>query len=100
MITDIASQTNLLSLNAGIEAARAGEAGKGFGVVAAEIKKLAEDSNTSAGQINDISAEIKELSDECVEQAEESGNSSQKKAISLHQRSKSSECLRIQLHHQ
>ncbi|MBQ7221801.1 MAG: cache domain-containing protein [Synergistaceae bacterium] len=69
-ITGIASQTNLLSLNAGIEAARAGEAGKGFGVVAAEIKKLAGDSNNSAEEINGIVDEITELSRECVEQAE------------------------------
>ena len=62
VITGIATQTNLLSLNASIEAARAGEAGKGFAVVAQEIQKLAEQSNASASEIQVIIANIVEKS--------------------------------------
>lgn len=66
MITQIASQTNLLSLNASIEAARAGDMGRGFAVVAEEIRQLADQCNDSAIKIQDVLEQLKNNSDESV----------------------------------
>ena len=70
-ISSVASQTNLLSLNASIEAARAGEAGRGFAVVADEIGTLAGNSATMAGDIQKVSDEVLGIVEQLVKAAEE-----------------------------
>jgi methyl-accepting chemotaxis protein len=67
LIASIAEETNLLSLNASIEAARAGEQGRGFAVVASQIQKLAEQSNESASQIDEITSALIQDSTKAVE---------------------------------
>ena len=70
VLNGFADQTNLLSLNATIEAARAGESGRGFAVVAGEIRKLAEQSSSSVGQIEGIIEELQERIGNSVDELE------------------------------
>ena len=71
IITDIAEETNLLSLNASIEAARAGEQGRGFAVVADQVRKLAEQSQDAAGKIAEIINELMDNSNTSVQTMDE-----------------------------
>jgi methyl-accepting chemotaxis protein len=72
LISDISSQTNLLALNAAIESARAGEHGKGFAVVAEEVRKLAEQSQYSVNNIENIIKEVIDNTNEAVHAMDES----------------------------
>ncbi len=67
VLSDVASQTNLLSLNASIEAARVGEHGKGFAVVAKEIRKLSDASVESADNIRNMLAEVQTEADDILQ---------------------------------
>jgi methyl-accepting chemotaxis protein len=65
-VTDLASQTNMLALNAAVEAVHAGDKGKGFSIVAAEIRRLADESKKSAKNINTLIIDIQKLTDSAV----------------------------------
>ncbi|HIK09100.1 MAG TPA: chemotaxis protein [Oscillatoriaceae cyanobacterium M33_DOE_052] len=71
VVSEIANQTNMLAINAAVEGVRAGDAGKGFGVVAAEIRKLADQSRKSAEKIEDIIKHLEKAANSTVKVTEE-----------------------------
>lgn len=82
LVSDLANQTNMLAINATVEAVRAGEQGKGFGVVAREIRRLADQSKKSAAQINDLVNDIQNAINKTVSVTDE-GNKTLEKSLKL-----------------
>ena len=80
IIRRVAQQTNLLGINAAIEAARAGENGRGFSIVANEVRKLADESSQSIGNINDMLSQFRNSSSQVVHYVEQSNGITQDQA--------------------
>lgn len=79
----LANQTNMLALNAAVEAVRSGDNGKGFGVIAAEIRKLADQSGKAAEEISALIADIKQAANSTVTVTEESTNSVEQMVVAI-----------------
>jgi methyl-accepting chemotaxis protein len=82
LVSDLANQTNMLAINATVEAVRAGEQGKGFGVVAREIRRLADQSQQSAAEINDLINDIQNAINKTVMVTDE-GNTTLDSSLKL-----------------
>ncbi|WP_036481852.1 methyl-accepting chemotaxis protein [Myxosarcina sp. GI1] len=82
LVANVANQTNMLALNAAVEASRAGEHGKGFGVVADEIRKLADESRKSAEKINNLVVDLQAAMNSAVMVTDE-GNKTAESSIQL-----------------
>lgn len=94
LIRHVAQQTNLLGLNAAIEAARAGESGRGFAVVASEVRKLADESNRSAANINSMLNNFRYSVDQVLKNAEHSNTITREQASATQEITKMLEDLR------
>ncbi len=85
VVSQLANQTNMLALNAAVEAVRAGDQGKGFGVIATEIRKLADQSGKYAEQINGLTADIQKATESTVTVAEEGNELVEKMVNSINE---------------